>query len=208
MFEPQITLVPEPDGEFSLLGETPVPNASFSAGKAVKKAPSGVKLGAQVVPVRLALKFKTREELGAPRTIKHRAFNLKLSDGQIVRAFVTLDDRILGSTDVLIGADPGTGALQTVAFGGPPTMMARPPLTPAMCQAVVVASTPSPGSFTGPSQQRRFLGVIDDTRAQVHRAGIRDRMRDLGCTVKPGDVTSGPAVSVAQCRDSVFNNAH
>ena len=37
MFEPQITLVPEPDGEFSLLGETLVPNACFSAGKAVRE---------------------------------------------------------------------------------------------------------------------------------------------------------------------------
>ena len=95
-----------------------------------------------------------------------------------------------------------------VAFGGPPLTIARQPLTPAMCQAVVISATPSPGGFTGPSQQLRFLGVVDDTRAQVHRAGIRDRMKNLGYTVKPGDIVSGPAVTIAQCRDSVFNNAH
>jgi len=33
-------------------------------------------------------------------------------------------------------------------------------------------------------------------------------MKKLGYTVKPGDINSGPAVTVAQCRDSVFNNAH
>ena len=207
MFEPKITLVPEPDGEFSLLAETLVPNACFSAGKAAKRAPQGLKLGADVVPVRLSLKFKTREEPGAPRTITHRAFNLKLSDGQVVRAFVTLDDRILGSTDVMAGADPHTGALEMVAFGGPTPAIVRQPLTPAICQAVVIAAAPSAGSFTGPSQQLRLLGIVDDTRAQVHRGGIRDRMRDLGYAVKPGDIMSGPAVTVAQCRDSVFNNA-
>jgi hypothetical protein len=208
MFEPRITLVPEPDGEFSLLGETPVPNACFAAGKAVKRAPQGIKLGADVVPVRLALKFRAREEPGPPGTVTHRAFNLKLSDGQVVRAFVTLDDRILGSTDMIVGAVTGTGAVAMIALDGPSLMIARPPLTPAMCQAVVVAASPSPGSFTGPSQQLRLLGVIDDPRAQLHRAGIRDRMKNLGFAVKPGDITSGPAVSVAQCRDSVFNNAH
>lgn len=208
MFEPQLKLVPEPDGEFSLLGETLVPNACFSAGKAVKSAPPGIKLGAHVVAVRFALKFRMREEPGPPQTIKHRVFNLKLSDGEVVRAFVTLDDRILGSTDMIVGTAAGTGVLDMVALSGPSLAIVRPPLTPAMCQAVVVAATPSPGSFTGPSQQLRLLGVVDDPRAQVHRAGIRDRMKNLGFTVKPGDITSGPAVSVAQCRDSVFNNAH
>jgi hypothetical protein len=207
MFEPRLELIPEPDGQFSLFATTRVPNQYYSAKKATRRAPANVQAGAHVIAVRLNLKYRGKDAPGSPHELHHRLFNLDLEEGDIVRAFVMLDDRILGVGDVVLGGAAAEGAFSVTAFGEGFKGATRPPLTPALCQGVVVAATPNPGKFKTPSQQLVALGVVDDVRARVHRAGIQTRMAAIGYGVDTRLIDSGPAVTVAQSRNSVFANA-
>jgi len=206
MFEPVLQLIPEPDGEFSLLATTAVPNLRFAAGRVTMRAPDGVSVGAHVRPVTLGLKYKDRGDLGEPRSVFHRAFNLKLSDGDTLAAFVTLQGGpVLGSADAFI--HESDAALSATQFVSPRVMLSRVPLTPLLCQAVVVKATGNVGSFTGPAQLLRFLGIVDAKRAALHKIGIGRLMNQAGFQIDLTRVSSGPAVDVATCRDTVFNNA-
>jgi hypothetical protein len=84
----------------------------------------------------------------------------------------------------------------------------RPPIPSAVCQAIVVNRTPFKDRFKGdPDQLLKDLGIFGDNEVQVHRAGIVQDVEALGFSIDPGDIDSGPAVSVADCRDSVHDNA-
>ena len=83
----------------------------------------------------------------------------------------------------------------------------KPALSSATCQAIVVKNTPFPDQFKDPDQLLKDLGVFGDAEAEVHRAGIVRDVQALGYTIDPGDIDSGPAVAVADCRDSVHDNA-
>jgi hypothetical protein len=208
MFEPIVEIIPEPDGEFSLLVRTQVPNGRFRAGGVSKRKPSDVQLGAHAVPIQLKVRYQASAELAGPRTLIHRAFDVKLAEGTVLTAFVTLPGgEILGTTETVVTGSGVAGELAAASLTLGTKDAVRPPLTPALCQATVVAAAPSPGSFTGPAQQLRQLGVVDDPRATFHRIGIGQRMNGFGYQVDLTKVNSGPAVTVAACRDSVFANA-
>jgi hypothetical protein len=207
MFEPRLTLIPEPDGQFSLFAATRVPNECYVAAKAVRKAPAGVKIGAHATAVRLSLHYKPSNEPGLPRELHHRLFDLDLAEGDVVTAFVMLDGMILGTADIILDGSLASGALSTTAPFTEGLAAARPPLTPALCQGVVVTASMHPGHFTKPSQQLVQLGVVDDTRAVIHRANIQKGMKKLEYEIDTRNIKSGPAVTVAQSRDSVFAHA-
>lgn len=203
MFEPQITLIPEVDGEFSLLAETAVPSGSFTAGKVAKGAPKGGKVGAHATALRLPLKFKALKDPGAMRLVHHRAFDLRLAAGDVLRAYLVLDHKVLGVASILVA---GRAVTSAAGFSSPLVM--RPPLTPALCLAVAVETTPSPDKYSGPLQQLFQLGVFDPDRARFHRLAIMKRMAQYGYTIDPALIVSGPAATVGACRNSVFQHAH
>ncbi|HVY93453.1 MAG TPA: hypothetical protein VHA14_11910 [Bryobacteraceae bacterium] len=84
----------------------------------------------------------------------------------------------------------------------------RPDLTPGLCQQIVIDATPSPGRFTGRTQDLFQLGVVDTIQKQVHQARIQSALAKIGFQIAQGDVSSGPGVSVGDCSDSVLGNAH
>jgi hypothetical protein len=86
--------------------------------------------------------------------------------------------------------------------------MEREPLTAILCQSIIVETTPNPGRSTGdPEQQLLQLGIVDDARAGVHRVAIREDLQRRGYDIRPVDIVTGPAVSVGDARDAVFDNA-
>lgn len=81
-------------------------------------------------------------------------------------------------------------------------------LTPAEAQHIVVDNTPFPHNFSGPDQLLKELGILGDKQVAGHKAGIVTDIQARNMTIDENDITSGPGVSVAACRDSVFNNAN
>jgi hypothetical protein len=206
MFEPRLTLVPEPDGEFSLFSETDVPSDFYTARKIVRGAPKGTSVGKHVVAVRLPLKYRAAKKAGPAQVVHHRAFNLGLREGTVVKAFLMLDDRILGVSSVIVTAPPRP--LRRMATAAAESLTRRTmDLTQELCQTIVVEETPDPDAFREAGQQLFELGIIDPPRARFHRIGIQGRISDLGHSIKLEDITTGPEVAVDVCRDSVFQNA-
>lgn len=121
MFEPQLTLTLEPDGDYTLDAVTITPNGSYSAGRAVRGAPSNVRVRPDVQPVLLHLRHRGGPALMVLRPVRHRVGNLKLGGtpgafhGGVgkthVLAFVMVDGKVVGSATIATpGAhEPGPG---------------------------------------------------------------------------------------------------
>ena len=81
------------------------------------------------------------------------------------------------------------------------------PLTLEQAQNITVDATPrGKNAFTGPDQLLKDLGVIGDAETNAHKDAIIQRL-PAGVSLDKGAIKSGPAVSVAVCRNSVFTNA-
>jgi hypothetical protein len=106
IFQPQLRLLVEPDGEYTLHTLTLVPNSLYSAGRAELAVPPTVRLAAEVESV--LLHIRARNGLCIPwiRPLRHRLHNLKLGDAHgktSVMAFAMIDGRIVGSASVAVG---------------------------------------------------------------------------------------------------------
>jgi hypothetical protein len=85
---------------------------------------------------------------------------------------------------------------------------AKTPLTPELCQDIVVRNTPRPSNFNAPDQALGELGVIDAEQTKFHKERIRSDLERIQYKINKGEITSGPAVSVSDCSASVQDNAH
>jgi hypothetical protein len=215
MFEPRLRLIPEMDGQFSLLAETEVPNSFYTAGRAKRGAPKSLAVGVHVTAVILPLKYKEKAEAGDPHVVFHRVFDLDVAAGTVLRAYLTLDGRLLGEAstivasrkNVLVGASVSPFGAKGMTNVDDAVKLTDVELTIELCEAIVVESSPRPGNFTAVTQQLRELGVIDDSRARFHRDRIRGRLAQHGFDIETQNIQSGPAVQVDACADSVFQNA-
>jgi hypothetical protein len=107
MFQPQLSLSIEPDGEFTLDATTITPNSCYSATRVTREPPPNVRLVAEVFPVQLHLRARKGPCMMALRPVRHRARNLKLGaeHGKTsVLAFVVLDGRVVGSASIPVPA--------------------------------------------------------------------------------------------------------
>lgn len=103
MFQPHLTLLREPDGEFTLAATTPTPSSCYSAGRAVHEVPPNVRLLPEVFPVVLHLRARTGPCLMFIKPVHHRLRNLKLGPQHgktSVAAFTMLDGKVLGSASI------------------------------------------------------------------------------------------------------------
>ena len=80
-------------------------------------------------------------------------------------------------------------------------------LTLPEAQAIVVANTPHPENFNGPDQPLKDLGILGGPEVTAHKAGIKRDVEAKGLSIDEADIQSGPAIDVADSRDSVVDNA-
>jgi hypothetical protein len=85
----------------------------------------------------------------------------------------------------------------------------KPPLTPELCQQIVVQSTPDPKSFkpgSDPSKVTLFdLGVCSSTESTIFVKAVMNRLRPW--KINSSAVGSAPATTVQQSADSINDNA-
>jgi hypothetical protein len=130
---------------------------------------------------------------------------LNPSEGDVLTAFVVLDDRILSSTDTLTGITPIDGSLIAIEslksdLGFPP-----PLLTPALCQSIIVRTTPMPSDFVSHKQPLSQLGIVNAIRANAHRAAIYQQMKSIGYEILIS-IATGPNITILDSCNSVFNS--
>lgn len=101
-FKPQLTLLAEPDGEFTLHSTTLVPSQGFgSHGARANQVPANIRLTQDVFPVMLMLRQLRVDTITLPALRTHRVSDLNLKGKTSVMAFVCLEgdpiEQVLGS---------------------------------------------------------------------------------------------------------------
>jgi hypothetical protein len=108
MFQPNLTLSREPDGEFTLDAVTITPNSCYSAGRAKPGVPPNVRITPETFSVLLPLRARSGPCLMALRPVRHQLRNLNLQGKTSVLAFAMLDGKVVGSSSVPVGAASST----------------------------------------------------------------------------------------------------
>lgn len=103
IFQPQLRLLVEPDGEYTLHALTLAPNSLHSAGTVELGVPASVRLAADVESV--LLHIRTRKGFGLPmvRPLRHRLCNLRLGPAHnktSVIGFALIDGSVVGSASI------------------------------------------------------------------------------------------------------------
>jgi hypothetical protein len=106
IFQPNLQLSIEPDGEYTLHAVTITPNSGYSAGRARPGVPPSVRITPETFPVLLEIRERRGRVLQVLTPVRHQLRNLKLgpSAGKTsVIAFAMLGDRIVGSASIPVG---------------------------------------------------------------------------------------------------------
>ncbi len=100
--EPQLSLIQERDGEYTLIATTYMPNACFVADEASPRAPAASALTPDTFPV--TLEVREQGAICAPylKPVRHRLRNLDLRGKRQLTAFVVKEGEILGQASLEI----------------------------------------------------------------------------------------------------------
>ena len=103
MFQPQLQLETEPDGEYTLHAVTLCPNSGYSAGRARPGTPPTVRLAGEAFSVILDLRVRRGRALQVMTPVRHNLRNLKLGPQHgktSVIAFAMLRGNVVGSASI------------------------------------------------------------------------------------------------------------
>lgn len=103
IFQPNLQLAVEPDGEYTLNAVTITPNSGYSAGRARPGAPPNVLLTPETFPVLLEIRERRGRVLQVLTPVRHHLRNLKLgpkAGKTSVIAYAMLGDRVVGSASI------------------------------------------------------------------------------------------------------------
>lgn len=103
LFKPNLILLEEADGEYTLLSLTLAPDTSYCSGRARRGAPENVRLRGDVEPVLLETRVRRGLHLPLVKPLLHRIANLSLGGDtgkNGVVAFVVHRGKVLGSASV------------------------------------------------------------------------------------------------------------
>lgn len=106
IFKPNLQLVSEPDGEYTLHAVTITPNSAYSAGRARPGVPPSVRILPEVFPVLLDIRVRHGRALQVLTPVRHHLRNLKLGPKHgktSVLAFAMIGDHIVGSSSLPVG---------------------------------------------------------------------------------------------------------
>lgn len=107
IFQPNLHLSVEPDGEYTLDAVTITPNSGYSAGRARPGVPPNVRVTPETFSVLLEIRARHGRVLHVLTPVRHHLRNLKLGPkfGKTnVLAFAMLGDRVVGSASIPVSA--------------------------------------------------------------------------------------------------------
>lgn len=149
MFQPNLLLATEPDGEFTLHSVTIAPNSGYSAGRAVLGVPATVRLVPEVLSVLLPVRVRRGPCLEVLTPVRHRLRNLRLGPQHgktMVTAFLVSGEQVLGSASLPVVSTQGCAkdplVLDTSEWFA---WVDRMPPGPASFHVTGTVTLPSPG---------------------------------------------------------------
>ena len=210
LYIPELSLVAEKSGTYTLLAKTHVLSSAYSAGSAVKDAPAAVAAPPDTIPIGLPITFnagaKAKHKASADETVTHAVKGLKLQIGSVVMCYITLNDAVLGESSIVLASLPNAaGRVETMKHSIVPgvakTMLVT--ISAQECMDITIKATPA-GLASSSAQQLHELGVVDDNQVRRHQDKISGMMSGRESSINPRLINSGMNVTVAVCAQSVF----
>lgn len=101
IFQPQILLSKEGDGEYTLHAITLVPNTCYGAGPARRGVPAHIRLLPEVIPVILEITHRDGFCLQFVRPVQHCLTDLALGGAQsALTVFAVIDGKVVGASSI------------------------------------------------------------------------------------------------------------
>jgi hypothetical protein len=179
VFQPQLQLEREPDGEYTLHAVTLCPSSAYSAGRAHQGIPPTVRLIPETFSVLLELRVRGGRARQVLTPVRHRLRNLKLGPEQgktMVTAFAMLRGDVVGSASLPVQAThecPGKDP-PVVDTADWYAWLDRMPVGPGAFHVTGVVYLPSPG----------YEAML--VRAVPQGINPRELILDLKLTERPG----------------------
>lgn len=152
MFEPNLVLAREPDGQYTLHAVTITPNSCYGAGRAERGVPPTVRILPEVESVLLHLTHRGGRCMQVLKPVRHHLANLDLgpSHGKTtLTAWAMVDDRVVGSASLdvssLGGVQPGDGKDMPLDTSDWYAWVNAMPPGPARFHVTGVVTMPTPG---------------------------------------------------------------
>jgi hypothetical protein len=183
LFEPQLVLTKEPDGEYTLHAVTLTPNSCYSAGPAERGVPPNVRLLPEVESILLNITVRGGRCLQVIRPVRHCIGNLRLGESEgktTLTAFAMVRDAVVGSSSIdvshlgRIEQGPGKDKPMPIDTSDWYAWVNRMPPGPASLHVKGVVTMPDPGY------------EVALKPAAPQGINTRDLILDLELTRRPG----------------------
>ncbi len=177
MFQPNLRLSREPDGELTIDAVTFTPTSAYSAGRARAEVPPSVRTTPETLTVLLQLKVRKGPALMVLRPVRHRLRHQPIDGKTRVLAFAMVGDHIVGSASLAITHLIDTCPTQAIAVDTSDwnAWMSQMPPGPGSLHVTGTVHLPSPG----------YTATLEPAAPQ----GINptDLLLDLVVTPRPGN---------------------
>lgn len=210
LFKPELSLVRETDGTYTLHSLTLTPTSCYRAAGTAPGTPAGFLTSPETVACQLRLACIGDGWLQVITPVIHRVPHLVMGPGRdTVTAFVTLDGKVVGVSSIRGAAAQEALFENRREAGGRFASLEQPAarcLTKAKAGEIVIASCPRP--VTSIDQQLNEVGVTDEDTQALFVENVRDRIVQGGCQIDRADIPNDPANTVMEVRDAVSRAAH
>jgi hypothetical protein len=109
IFQPNLLLSVEPDGQYTLDAVTLAPNSGYSAGRAWHGVPPNIRITEEAYPVLLDIHARGGKALQVLTSVRHHLRNLKLGPKHgktALLAFAMVRGQVVGSESIAVGPVP------------------------------------------------------------------------------------------------------
>ena len=161
IFQPNLELVVEPDGEYTLNAVTIAPSSGYSAGRAHPGVPPNIRLFPEAFPVILPIRTRRGRALQVLTPVRHHLRNLKLGAKLAktsVVAFAMIGDHIVGKSSVLVSSAHHGPKTVTVDTSDWYAWLNKMPPGPPSFHVSGIVHTPTPG-YTVSLEPARPQGI-------------------------------------------------
>ena len=212
LFVPNLTLVKEPDDEYTVFSVTLTPDSCYAAGPVTEGAPEGVVVVPEAIPLQLQLVRRGEFCLQVITAVGHTRPNLKFGEGKDrVVCFVVLGSAVLGSAtarpEMTAQARPRgvTHTFRATAFGAL-ERDDRPPLTSQFCIDVVHKATGC--TNCGDELKTLFDLGVTPGREDVYKAEVQRQLGFDRYRIEQRNIKGAPENTVGESAASIQRHAH
>ena len=214
IFEPDISLIKEPDGEYTALVVVISPNSSYQVQSVEKGPPSDVVVAGNAKIYRIGLGVKPGAYVPARTSLQYEIQNLDLNQSLLL-VFVTLGSAVVGQASVTpdrldrvsVAPGPPESSLPTFGISTSPItgIVEREPLQWTECLDMSRRACGAPVT----ADQDDKLGdynVKDDNTVSIYKSAVQAQVFARGFSISRSKIIATPQTTIGASAVSIHDN--